>query len=122
MHGSSGIRTLLVLVLLFTMVSAVSGLELLNETSDFGFLMENKIIVQVESDSSLSVEGVLSVVSDNLKPAGIMIIATADPYIGDEMDTPTDLTYKNDLNYTDISELREGVTAFCSLYKQLFFS
>lgn len=44
----SGLRKLLIIALLFTLLSAVSGFELLNETSDFGFLMENKIILQEE--------------------------------------------------------------------------
>jgi len=67
MRGFSGMRTLLVVTLLFTMLTVVSGFELLNETSDFGFLNLNKIDVQVEQVVPISVEGVVSVYSDNFE-------------------------------------------------------
>lgn len=50
----SGFRLLMIAVLLFTMLSSVNSFELFNETSDYGFLMENKINIQEEvADISL---------------------------------------------------------------------
>jgi len=125
MRGLSGLWTLVVIALLFTISLSVSGSELLNETSDFGFLMENKINVQMEQVVPVSVEGVMSVFSDNLEPIEVVsfynMIVTTDPYIGDEMEIITDLPYKNDLNYTHISELRRRTWHSAGRYKQISF-
>lgn len=72
MRGASGLRTLLVLVLLFTMVSVVSSQELFKGIEGLDFQMENKIdIIQVGTILPMSVEGVVSVSSDFLKPMSV---------------------------------------------------
>lgn len=81
MRGLSGIRTLLIVALLFTMLTVVNSSELFNGTTDSSSLLLNKIDVQMEQIVPMSVEGVVSVVSDNIKQLNLSSII----YINNEI-------------------------------------
>ena len=113
MKRVSGLRTLLVIVLLFTMLSAVNSFELFNETLDYGFLMENKIDVQEEVINIMPVDERLTVYSVNYKQQEIdsfynlnndgMFTVSCDNLIGISTNFP--LSYAENFNviivYTD---------------------
>ncbi len=106
MRGSSGIRALLVIVLLFTMLSVVNGFELFNSNEETVIIeMENKINVQVGSDSYLSVGEVSAIEIVGLKQQGTGLYSTTIiAYIGFEMG--------QDYYIDTLKELTRSLTGF----------
>lgn len=113
MRGLSGLRILLIVALLFTMLTAVNSSELFNGTTDSSSLLLNKIDVQMEQIVPMSVEGVVSVFSDNIKQQSLNSII----YINNEIvfvsGSLSEVSYK--LNNTSLyAETVNMVVAYTS--------
>ena len=149
MRKVSGIRTLLVVFLLFTILIVVNSSELFNGNSDNNFLTINKTDVQAGTfvASPVSVEGVVSVFSDNLEQITtlhlydnevfsdtFMIKTDAEAIISTYLISGTSLRVTEAV-YTSfevvmiianvansIDESRGEWLHFCSLFKQVSFT
>ncbi len=131
------------------MLTVVNSSELFNGTTDSSSFLLNKIDVQVEVETLITVEGVMSVFSGNFEQQNLNSII----YINDEIVFVSDslskevnntllyaemvnmvtsytgfkvgnliMELRNDNSANDISGLRGGRLRFRSLYKQLLFT
>ena len=112
MKGFSGIRTLLVVALLFTMLTVVSGFEPLNETSDFGFLNLNKIDVQVEQIVPITIGEVVFVYSDNLEQVIFSSIYITNNHEITIVTGNWNKDFKNALLYAETINMIKAYTSF----------